>query len=131
MHFETHGSSSVVDQVPADCERSGARAPSHVRMRPSGQQAAAPRLVHGLGAGGRPELAEQVATVRLDGRLGDPEAAGDLLEAQALLERVEQLALATVSRGPSAGGASGRSVRPLRTAASATGMWATASRRAR
>src|SRR5436190_22177798 len=83
------------------------RPPSHVRMRchlantpaRSGQHAALAGGVDGLGARRRVELAEQVARVGLGRRLADAQAPVDLLEAQPLLEALEQLALARSERG--------------------------------
>src|SRR4051794_16373881 len=64
----------------------------------AGEQPALTRGVHRLGARGRVELAEEVARVGLGRRLADGEAPRDLLEAQALLEARQQLALAPGQR---------------------------------
>src|SRR5215218_1891937 len=64
----------------------------------SRQHAALAGGVDGLGARRRVELAEQVARVGLGRRLADAQAPGDLLEAQPLLEALEQLTLAAGER---------------------------------
>src|SRR3954452_11500477 len=53
-----------------------------------------PRGVDRLRAAGDVELAEEVAPVRLRGRLGDPQRERDLLHPQPRLERAEHLVLA-------------------------------------
>src|SRR4051812_22662337 len=82
------------DPAPRNACRRGRGAWS----RSSSQQAVLARGVDRLRARGRVELAEEVARVGLGRRLADAKAPGDLLEAQPLLQALEQLALARGER---------------------------------
>ena len=118
LHFETHA------LLLGGWMRSGstirrARRRATIARSDEGhraEQAALAGGVHGLGARRRVELAEEVARVGLGRRLADPEAPGDLLEAQALLEAARAArARARSARPPR------RAARRPRAAAASTG----------